>query len=48
MHFIFKWIVKRVCVGECTGRPQKRWIDTVDGLLEEERFGRQASKENGA
>ena len=44
-------VVKRVYVGECTGsrsvgRPRKRWIDTVKGCLE--RFGCQASKENGA
>ena len=44
-------IAKRVYVGECAGsrsvgRPQKRWIDIVnEELLEEKRFGCQASKE---
>ena len=42
-------IGKRVYVGECAG---SRSVDREDryreGLLEEERFGSQTSKENGA
>ena len=46
-------IAKRVYVRECAasysaGRSQKRWIDTVKDCLRKKRFGRQASKENGA
>ena len=46
-------IAKRVYVGECAGscsmgKPWKRWIDTMKDCLEEELFGCQASKENGA
>ena len=44
-------IAERVYVGEfagsySVGRPWKRWIDTVKDYLKE-RFGCQASKENG-
>ena len=38
-------IAKRLYVGECVGRPWKRWIDTVK-MFEKKRC--QASKENGA
>ena len=45
-------IAKRVYVGKCAGtrsvgRLRKSWIDSKR-LLEEKRFGCQASKENGA
>ena len=48
-----KRIAKRVYVGECTGshsmgRPRKRWIEMdSEGLFKKERFGCQASEENG-
>ena len=43
-------IIKIVYVGECAGsrsvcRPRKKWIDT---MIEEKKFGCQASKENSA
>ena len=46
-------IAKMLYVGECAGsrsvgRPRKRLTDTVKDCLKKERFGCQASKENGA
>ena len=36
------------CAGSCSvGRPRKRWVDTLKDCLIKERFGYQASKENG-
>ena len=40
-------IIKTVYVGECGGRLQKRWIDTLKDCLKKKRFGCQADKENG-
>ena len=46
-------IPKRVYVGKCAGsrsvgRTRKRSTDTREGLFKENKFGCQASKENGA
>ena len=40
-------IAKRVYVGECAGKPRKRWIDNTVKDFKEKRFRCQANKENG-
>ena len=40
-------IAKRVCEGKCVGRPQKRWIDSLNDYLEKIEVERWTSKEDG-